>query len=337
MLAKKIIYVLTFSFVVILFLFSDSAAIAAPPPGVLDQAQGGYSTESSIAGNFYCAQTFTAGNFSNPGNRFLVNVVLRIRRNGNPSNNFVVEIRNVSDNMPGSTVYGTASKAPGSISTTFTDYNFSFSNLTVISGTKYAIVCYTTGDDVGYCYDIRYNASNPYTSGELCLSINRGTSWSGGTTDLYFQTYIAHFESYKEADHLNLWGASGTPYGTDSQTVYIGGSGFGNSIQYHIGYYDLMNERQSSETVTSGPDGSLSGAYLCSTHPDAPAGTWHAAAYRSAPPDTFNPDDADIVLQDEFTVNQSAIPEFPAVTAAIGVICLCFGIYFRMRKKLLCI
>ena len=50
-------------------------------------------------------------------------------------------------------------------------------------------------------------------------------------------------------------------------------------------------------------------------------------------PSDHDPNDSHLVYDDGFTVQSTAIPEFPMVIAAIGVAGLCFGIYYWMRKR----
>jgi len=51
------------------------------------------------------------------------------------------------------------------------------------------------------------------------------------------------------------------------------------------------------------------------------------------PPDTYDASWSHTLADASFTVESSAIPEFPTVFAAIGVAGLCFAIYYWMRKK----
>jgi len=93
-----------------------------------------------------------------------------------------------------------------------------------------------------------------------------------------------------------------------------------------------------TEDTSSDSDGYLSAAHTF-TESDT-AGNWHCAVYTSgANPSSYDPDDTNIVADDTsytggyaFHVEQSAIPEFPTVVAAVGVSGLCFGIYYWMRK-----
>jgi len=74
-------------------------------------------------------------------------------------------------------------------------------------------------------------------------------------------------------------------------------------------------------------------------HPTATGdGDWHAVLFYPATteaPATYNLATAsgDKEVEDAFYVTQAAIPEFPTIMAAIGVVGLCFGIYYWMRKR----
>lgn len=58
----------------------------------------------------------------------------------------------------------------------------------------------------------------------------------------------------------------------------------------------------------------------------AKAGTWTAELYKTEPT-------VQLLVIDTFTVDQSAIPEFPTVAAGIGVVGLCLGSYYYWRRK----
>lgn len=148
----------------------------------------------------------------------------------------------------------------------------------------------------------------------------------------------ATLESYKEATHENIWGTVATPYDSNNQTVYMYGANYIASHGYHVGYYDGNGAKIQSEGVTSGSDNTLSSQYLLTTNPTADPGTWHAVVFDDdlgSPPDTYAECSgaAGYMVEDDFEVAESAIPEFPTVIAGIAVAGLCFGIYYWMRKK----
>ena len=89
-------------------------------------------------------------------------------------------------------------------------------------------------------------------------------------------------------------------------------------------------------------DGTLETDYYLPSDSGAASGLWHAlvqpdSGYTSFGALTYGtivaaPDTYGLIANDSFTVNASAIPEFPTVIAGIIVAGLCFGIYYRMRK-----
>ena len=72
----------------------------------------------------------------------------------------------------------------------------------------------------------------------------------------------------------------------------------------------------------------------------AVADTWHAVVFNASlgsPPTTYAACSgaAGYVVEDDFEVQQSAIPEFPDVIAAIAVCLLCAVAYIFMRRKVI--
>jgi len=75
------------------------------------------------------------------------------------------------------------------------------------------------------------------------------------------------------------------------------------------------DERQNEEVYLNSSDTYSGGSALCPCLPQPGKG------------------DTAYAVTDSFTVDDSCIPEFPTVFAAITVPGLCFGIYWRMRKR----
>ena len=132
-----------------------------------------------------------------------------------------------------------------------------------------------------------------------------------------------------------------TDFTSSYHTVYMHGTGFAN-VSYLIVYYDANGVNRGATTITvSG--GTLDSQYLLTTNPNSAPGTWHALVQPSSGYTAFgthtyaeitaSPDTYGLAANDSFTVESSAIPEFPTVFAAIGVAGLCFAIYYWMRKK----
>ena len=106
-----------------------------------------------------------------------------------------------------------------------------------------------------------------------------------------------------------------------------------------VGWYDGGGDRREYDNYIAWGGGVLNWAECQFTDyiGVAAAGDWHAVALlqADAPPATYAAAiaDGDFIVDDVFTVDASAIPEFPEVMAAIGVAGLCFGIYWWMRKR----
>jgi outer membrane protein assembly factor BamB len=130
-------------------------------------------------------------------------------------------------------------------------------------------------------------------------------------------------------------------FASPDTTVYMKGTSFAN-VSYLIAYYDADGVKERSETVTV-TTGTLNSQYLLTSDPTAAAGTWHAlvqpsSGYTGFGTDNYStiaawPDTYGLLADDSFTVEQSAIPEFPTALTAIVALGLCFGIYWWMRRK----
>ena len=161
---------------------------------------------------------------------------------------------------------------------------------------------------------------------------------SGGDTPKLAVTFTAPWDSYE----TDLRTVVRDTFNSSYTTVFMKGTGFAND-NYNVAYYDGSGNFVDSEDNILVDTGTLDSQYLLSTDPLADSGTWHAlvqpagAGYTTfdssydtviAAPDTYG-----LVANDAFDVQPSAIPEFSTVFAAIGVIGLCFGIYYWMRKR----
>jgi len=149
---------------------------------------------------------------------------------------------------------------------------------------------------------------------------------------------VGQWESYKTSACTEVWGEASSHYDSTYHTAYMRGEGFADGHSYKIGYYDSSGDQASStESASSNATGVLDGAYDLNTDPGAAAGTWHSVVFNTTEPipDTYDAAklDPNYVVEDDFIVDASAIPEFPTVMAGIGVAGLCFGIYYWMRKR----
>jgi hypothetical protein len=143
-----------------------------------------------------------------------------------------------------------------------------------------------------------------------------------------------NWESYSDSGHTIVCNS----FADSTNRAYMYGEGFASGTT-KVGWYDGADAKRETDTYDAWGGGTLnwSECYFMDYIGVAAAGTWHAvvllqagdlpAAYADAIADP------DYVVDDSFTVAASAIPEFPAVMAAIGVAGLCFGIYYWMRKR----
>ena len=123
----------------------------------------------------------------------------------------------------------------------------------------------------------------------------------------------------------------------------MAGTGFAISTAYRVVFWDQEDstwyDRETEDTTSDG-SGNLSAAHTFAAGTDT-QGNWHCTVYTSgADPSTYNSNDSNLIADDTsytgdvaFYVEASAIPEFPMVLAAIGVVGLCFVIYWWMRRN----
>ncbi len=123
----------------------------------------------------------------------------------------------------------------------------------------------------------------------------------------------------------------------DEHTVYMHGTGFLISHTYKVAYYDAPNpkaDKMETDTVDSDA-GNLDSNCVFTSYPKFDAGTWHAIVCDGSqnPPSTYDSEWAGIILDKSFTVEESAIPEFQTVVAAIAVCMLCTVAYMVTRRR----
>ena len=108
-----------------------------------------------------------------------------------------------------------------------------------------------------------------------------------------------------------------------------------------VGYYDADGILAQTDPYLGFPGGILESECILNEgwggDPPAGDGDWHAVVIQTSEtlPSTYAAAIAhdNYVIDDDFYVANSAIPEFPTVIAAIGVAGLCFAIYYWMRKR----
>ena len=117
----------------------------------------------------------------------------------------------------------------------------------------------------------------------------------------------------------------------DSQhTVYMRGTGFKEG-SYNVVYWDGDGYERVIDAKSVDAGGILDSEHTFLAGTDV-AGDWYASAYVGDTPGTHD-DTTNLWADDSFTVQQSAIPEFPAVIAAIAVSMLCAVAYVVMRRR----
>ena len=116
--------------------------------------------------------------------------------------------------------------------------------------------------------------------------------------------------------------------------AYMKTTGLLNSYGYRMAYYDGGNDKKATEDNTSDAEGNLTTQHTFVAGADVD-GTWNVIVCDDAhtPPATYDSTWTYTIASDTFTVQASAIPEFPTVLAAIVCLALCAGIYLWMRRK----
>ncbi len=117
-------------------------------------------------------------------------------------------------------------------------------------------------------------------------------------------------------------------------TAYMYGTNLLPNHDYRVAYYDGSDNKTFTHDVTSGASGNLSSQRTFEEGSDT-AGAWNVIVCEPylTPPTSYNGSWAFINASDSFTVEESAIPEFPTVLVAILALSLCVGIYLWMRRK----
>jgi len=147
-------------------------------------------------------------------------------------------------------------------------------------------------------------------------------------------------------DNIKIWGSHSDSAWTTVCNSFIGATNhaymYGENFDAgttQVGWYDGGGDRRENDDYIGWGGGVLNWAECQFTDyvGVAAAGNWHAVVLLQADgaPATYAAALADpqFVADDSFTVDATAIPEFPEVMAAIGVAGLCFGIYWWMRKR----
>ena len=189
-----------------------------------------------------------------------------------------------------------------------------------------------TSSKVGHKINV-YVYTTSSSSGDNSTAITQGDPWPYSIIDA-----VVSWESYAEAAHTNVWGTAGHKYDSSNHTAYMYGEGFKLNHDYKVAYYDTDGWKVQTEfTNSSGGAGALSSQYDFTSNVSSAPGTWHCVVLNTtgSAPNTYDEAkaDANYTVDDAFEVEQSAIPEFPTVVAAIAVCMLCAVAYVVMRRR----
>ena len=154
-------------------------------------------------------------------------------------------------------------------------------------------------------------------------------------------TFTAPWDSYSDSARTTI----NDNFTNSTGIVYMKGTGYPSGT-YNVTYYDAGasgGQKTSTESgISVAGDGILNSQYLLNTDPSRVAGTWHTLAQSTSNGTAFptgydtavaSPDTYGILGNDAFTVQTSAIPEFPGSAAGIMVASACFGLYYWMRRR----
>ena len=160
--------------------------------------------------------------------------------------------------------------------------------------------------------------SAPYTD-DVAIRLRTGSS-------PYF------LSSYSDSGH-NIHCNNFSDYGTE-HIVYMGSSGLTATHSYKVAYYDGDGDNILTHIRSTDESGNLSSQHTFVEGADV-AGDWHVIVCDAAqdPLSTYDSNWEFILTDDTFTVDQSAIPEFPTIVAAIVALALSAGVYLWMRRK----
>ncbi|MBI2854726.1 MAG: hypothetical protein HYX87_07400, partial [Chloroflexi bacterium] len=169
------------------------------------------------------------------------------------------------------------------------------------------------------------------------FQLGNGVGVNVSSTYYYIAFNQIALESYEDSGRTTVRNT----YTSSFNTVYMHGTGFANT-DYLVAYYDNGGVKRGSETP-SASGGTLNSTYLLTSDLTAAAGTWHALVQPSSGYTGFgtasyativaSPDTYGLLANDSFTVESSAIPEFPTVVAGIAVAGMCAVIYWWLRNR----
>jgi hypothetical protein len=176
--------------------------------------------------NWY-AQTFQYSEKFN-----LTQVSLYLSREGSPSGDFIVSIRQTSDDKPTGSDLVNASITASSISTSPTWYNFSM-NIILNATTRYAIVVRCpNATDSSNCILWWLRCMNVYDYGAFVYSTNSGSSWTiDNSNDFAFNVYgftitpatLTFSATITTVNYVKVNGIDWTDYTYSGNTITVNG------------------------------------------------------------------------------------------------------------------
>ena len=207
--------------------------------------------------------------------------------------------------------------------TTGTQFNLTSHDTSATSSTSKAL----TDSEVGHKINV-YVYTTSSSSGDRSTNITEGDPWPYSVP-----LAVMSWGSYNDSAHSN----PDDTFSGDEHYVYMQGDGFMQTHDYKVAYYDVHGWKAQTEADSSDGTGALSSQYDFTSNVSSAAGLWHSVVLNTtgSAPNTYDAAllDANYTVNDEFTVEQSAIPEFPTVIAAIAVCMLCAVAYVVMRRK----
>lgn len=227
-------------------------------------------------------------------------------------------------------------------------YGFTFSQYKAeIDAGRPVLIHVTNHTMLGYGYDD--STSTLYIHDTWDYS-NHSMIWGGTYSGLdHYGVTIFQLEDSSEPAWESYRGSGGgtvddyfADFGEEN-TVYMSGTGYTPSTYYRVIFWDEVDGswyKRQTEDKQSDVSGSLDLQHTFGG--DDTDENWHCTVYDSTiySPDTYDPADIHIVADDNsytgvyaFNVQQSAIPEFPTILAAVVAMALSAGIYLWMRRK----
>jgi C1A family cysteine protease len=206
----------------------------------------------------------------------------------------------------------------------------------------YVVVEFTNSS---YTYPIAVDIDGPNVTGSTYWSATGGSgTWTDlGTTygvDVAirvrtsgYPSSLSTLASYSDLTH-NTACDNFTNY-SSQHTAYMYATNLVPSHDYRVAYYDGSNNKVDTESTTSGASGNVSSQHTFNPVYDT-AGIWHAIIFEATytAPSTYSSSWPCILASDNFTVQSSAIPEFPIAWTVIVALGFSAGLYLWLRRRM---